>query len=441
MLAVPEQGQKVWRILRELSPLEQDALLYLGSAVFAIGQLFVSTQGDYVQWGEFAVLPYAFVGLVAFAISHHRGWRANRYTRRGLVASLFILCLVVPLGVSIAQRVNNAPGIHAQDEVAVIERCGDRVVRNENCYLNAPHSVGIGVQNFSKTTDANAFDPYLPGMIIFGIPNGLTIPKPLRDARVSLTLFTLLVTTIALALSRLSADDRVRLFQFVIVLPTGALPLVTGGDDLPIIALLLLTLVLSYRKQPFIAGLASGLAAAIKLTAWPLAFGLAIVQPRQENRHSRARYGVGLITVLAPVIAVASLIDPRAFFVNEILFPLGLTKIKSPAESPLLGQKLVGLFGSQLHLFVVAALVLIGAELALVFYRRMRPASLAAMTGYVALIFFIAILLAPATRFGYLLYPANMAVWAIILHKADQKLRTSSQVQVSTVSSVQSPSV
>jgi len=137
----------------------------------------------------------------------------------------------------------------------------------------------------------------------------------------------------------------------------------------------------------------------------------------------------------------AVLIDPRAFFVNEILFPLGLTKIKSPAESPLLGQKLVGLFGSQLHLFVVAALVLIGAELALVFYRRMRPASLAAMTGYVALIFFIAILLAPATRFGYLLYPANMAVWAIILHKADQKLRTSSQVQVSTVSSVQSPSV
>jgi hypothetical protein len=436
VLAAPQQGIRLWRILQELTPLEQDALLYLSSAIFAIGQLFISTQADYVQWAEFALIPYAFVGLVAFAISRHARARSSRYTRVSLVLSLLVLCLVLPLSVSIAQRVNNVPGVHAQDEVAVIERCGDRVVHNQNCYLNTPHSVGTGAQNFSTATDSKAFVPYLPGMIIFGIPNGLTIPKPLRDARVSLTLFTLVVTLVALGLSRLSADDRVRLFQFVIILPTGALPLVTGGDDLPIVALLLLTLVLSYRKQPFIAGLAGGVAAVIKLTAWPLAFGLALVQPHQPDRRSRLRYGVGLISVLAPVIVIAGLIDPKAFFINEILFPLGLTKIKSPAESPLLGQKLVGLFGSQLHLYVVAALVIIGAELALLLYRRIRPATLSVMTGYVALVLFIAILLAPATRFGYLLYPANMAVWAIILRKLDRDLKKS----VTPVESVASSS-
>ena len=425
MLSAPQQGRKLWRILRTLTPLEQDAMLYLASAIFAIGQLFISTEPDYVQWAEFAVIPYAFIGLLALIASRNRRMRESRHTRRGLVVSLLLLCLMVPLTVSIAQRVNNVPGVHAQDEVAVIERCGDRVANNQNCYLDSPHTVGTGAQNFSKATDAGAFVPYLPGMIIFGIPNGLTIPKPLRDARVSLTLFTLLVTILALLLSRLSADDRVRLFQFVIVLPTGALPLVTGGDDLPIIALLLLALVLSYRKQPVLAGIAGGVAAAIKLTAWPLAFALALVQPRQANRLARFRYGTALLAILAPIIAIASLIDPKAFFVNEILFPLGLTKVKSPAESPLIGQKLVGIFGGQLHLVVVVVLVVVGAEAALLLYRRLRPKSPSTMTGYIALVFFIAILLAPATRFGYLLYPANMAVWAIILHKLDRDLEAS----------------
>ncbi|MHB1734896.1 MAG: hypothetical protein ACYCU8_15935, partial [Ferrimicrobium acidiphilum] len=132
-----------------------------------------------------------------------------------------------------------------------------------------------------------------------------------------------------------------------------------------------------------------------------------------------------LLAILAPIIAIASLIDPKAFFVNEILFPLGLTKVKSPAESPLIGQKLVGIFGGQLHLVVVVVLVVVGAEAALLLYRRLRPKSPSTMTGYIALVFFIAILLAPATRFGYLLYPANMAVWAIILHKLDRDLEAS----------------
>ncbi|WP_298210999.1 glycosyltransferase 87 family protein [Ferrimicrobium sp.] len=424
MLTPPQQGKKIWRILAQLTPLEQDSLLYLASAIFAIGQLLISTHADYRQWAEIAVIPYAFVGLIALLLSRHRRARASRFTRRGLVVSLFLLCLVVPLSISIAQRINNVPGIHAQDEVAVIERCGDRVVQNQNCYLNRPTTVGTGTQNLSKKTDADAFVPYLPGMIIFGVPNGLTIPKPLRDARVSLTLFTLVITTVALALSRLSADDRVRLFQFVIILPTGALPLVTGGDDLPIVALLLLALVLSYRRQPVLAGVASAVAAAIKLTAWPLAFALIFVQPPNNHRLVRFRYASALVAILVPTIAIASLIDPRAFFVNEILFPLGLTKIKSPAESPLIGQKLVGIFGSQLHAIVVLALVLVGGELALLLYRRLHPRSPASMTAYVALVFFIAIMLAPATRFGYLLYPANMVVWAVIFHKFDRSLRT-----------------
>ena len=41
---------------------------------------------------------------------------------------------------------------------------------------------------------------------------------------------------------------------------------------------------------------------------------------------------------------------------------------------------------------------------------------MAALTGWVML---IAILLAPATRVGYLLYPINLFVWAWMLRRAD----------------------
>src|SRR5439155_11075931 len=114
--------------------------------------------------------------------------------------------------------------------------------------------------------------PYLPGMIAFGLPRALDGRSPVADARVWFALATLAVAGIALLPrgSALEPNDRLRAFQVLAVLPTGALLMATGGDDLPVLALMLLTLVLADEGRPAGAGVALGVAAAMKPTAWIL---------------------------------------------------------------------------------------------------------------------------------------------------------------------------
>ena len=62
-------------------------------------------------------------------------------------------------------------------------------------------------------------------------------------------------------------DARVRTFQVLFALPTGALLLATGGVDIPVIALLLATFVLAQRGGSGATGLLGGLALAMKQTS------------------------------------------------------------------------------------------------------------------------------------------------------------------------------
>ena len=107
--------------------------------------------------------------------------------------------------------------------------------------------------------------------------------------------------------------------------------------------------------------------------------------------------------------------NPSAFVDNVIRFPLGLAGVSSPAASALPGHILVatsarGSTGPMWPRWCP------GGRAALVWRLWKRPprdaAQAAALTGWVML---IAILLAPATRVGYLLYPINLFVWAWML--------------------------
>ena len=71
--------------------------------------------------------------------------------------------------------------------------------------------------------------------------------------------------------------QKIRVAQVLIALPTGALFLSTGGDDMPILALSLLGVAALQRRQTNLAGISLGLAAAMKLTAWPMAAGALLV--------------------------------------------------------------------------------------------------------------------------------------------------------------------
>ncbi len=410
------------RLLKRLSALEgltQDALLYLAAAAFAGALALGHGLGDYKAWGNIAGFCYLGGGLLltAVALRHRRvrlSPRAVSWWRRAVLVALLAGAVVAPLCAELTWRAEAVPGVHAQPEVAVIERAGDRVVNGHSPYPRHPNSVGIAPSSDAHGVDATAFFPYLPGMVGFGVLNALHLPRVLRDARVTLALFTLVIAAAALVGSGESRSRRGRIAQFLIVLPSGALPMVTGGDDLPVLALMLAGLVLAKRRMPLCAGLVLGLASSMKFTSWVLAFLLAFAIRDREDQRAWLRYGLGVAAMVVPAIAVGVLLQPHAFIENVLRFPLGLTRIKSPAASPLLGQFLVSELPS--HKTVITAILLvIGAAVALGMMIRRPPRTPAGAAGATAFIMALATVLAPATRFGYLIYPANLIVWALLL--------------------------
>jgi hypothetical protein len=189
---------------------------------------------------------------------------------------------------------------------------------------------------------------------------------------------------------------------------------VTGGDDLPVLALLFLSLALATRRKPVWSGLAMGFAGTLKFTAWPLLVLLALGERDRQGRRAMLRYSLAVLAVVVPVLGIGIGLAPRAFVLNAIRFPLGLTKVKSPAASPLIGQERVSLFpGAKPELIVILGLV--GVLLLGYAIWRWPPSNPRNAAGFSGLAMLLATLLAPATRFGYLIYPLNLLTWAVLL--------------------------
>jgi hypothetical protein len=67
---------------------------------------------------------------------------------------LVIGVVLIPLGAEIHWRADAVPGAHAQPEVAVIERAGDRVAEDLNPYPAAPSTVGVSPSSDAHGTDS-----------------------------------------------------------------------------------------------------------------------------------------------------------------------------------------------------------------------------------------------------------------------------------------------
>ncbi len=400
-----------------LQVLDQDALLYVLAAVFAFGTLGFAESADYRQWAEMSLGPYLLAAGICWVVARRRarrgdaepGRRRDR-VRKGVVVGLLLTVVLVPLTVEVIFRAESKPGAHVQPEVPVIEAAGDRVAHNKNAYLSNPKEVGT----YRSSQSEDSFFPYLPGMIPFGLINATSGPRELKDARIPLTGFTLIVMTGALLIADIPSRRRWRIFQVAVVLPSGALPMVTGGDDLPVIALMLLSLALATRRRPVWSGLAMGLAGTLKFTAWPLLVLLTLGERDRQGRRAILRYGLAVVAVVVPVLGFGVALDPHAFFLNAIRFPLGLTQVKSPAASPLIGQELVSLL-PHAKPEVIAILGLVGLATVAYGLWRWPPSSPQSAAGFTGLAMLLATLLAPATRFGYLIYPLNLLTWAVLL--------------------------
>jgi len=218
----------------------------------------------------------------------------------------------------------------------------------------------------------------------------------------------------ALLVADTSSRRRWRIFQVAIVLPSGALPMVTGGDDLPVIALMLLGLALATRRRPVWSGIAIGLSGTLKFTAWPLLLLLALGEWDRQGRRAILRYSLAVTAIVVPVLGLGVGLNAHAFILNAIRFPLGLTRVKSPAASPLIGQELVSLLPSAKPELIVV-LGLVGAAAVAYGLWKWPPSTPQGAAGFSGLAMLLATVLAPATRFGYLIYPLNLLTWAILL--------------------------
>lgn len=414
--------------LTSWAPEERDAVLYSASALFAAATAETSSIALYRQWGELAVGPY-LLGAVCSALLARRarrrpkdsaeaGGRAWHWTTPRMLVFLVVLlgATLVPLSLEIMWRAETGTGTtHVQPEVAVVEASGTRLAHGQSPYQLITPKTHVSVPPGQPAYDE--YNPYLPLMSVFGLARSTDGQPRLTDARVAFSLITIVLVVLALALCRGPTGPRVLALQSMTVLPTAALPLATGGDDLPVAALLLLGLVLMQRRRPLAAGVALGIAASMKITAWPLAV-LAVFGARDREGRGGRRPALmllaGMGAVMAPAVLPSALSNVSAFVENVVRFPLGLAGIRSPAASPLLGHMVITTFPGLHRLFPVLVAGAGSAVLGYVLVRRTprTPAALARLLGWVMA---VAILLAPATRVGYFLYPVDFFVWAWLL--------------------------
>ncbi|MHC3461288.1 glycosyltransferase 87 family protein [Streptomyces flavovirens] len=379
-------------------------------ALAALATAALSTLGPHRVWGAVAAAGYAAAAWLSPSRPTHRGPTECGPTDRGPTHRGPTECGSTDRGPT-ASRGRRAAAVaasgaallpllillatdRAQLEVEVVARSASLLLATGSPYVPHPEALAD-------------FDPYLPGMAVFGIPEALFGAGPLTDPR---------VWTGAAFLAALAACGGGLPPLWTAACPLVALPLAVGGVDLPVVALMCLGLTLAGRGRAGGAGLVLGLAAALKWTAWPaLPVCLALLRTRSRRDGDQGSRPVlrcavtGAVTVAVLVLPVVAR-DPAAFLTHVVAFPLGLTDTVSTAASPLPGHLLAtrapgGRAAAVLLLAVSALLMAVSLVVR-------PPGTVAAAASRLALGLLLALSLMPASRFGYLVHPLVLAVLA-----------------------------
>jgi hypothetical protein len=265
----------------------------------------------------------------------------------------------------------------------------------------------------AATHNPNMFDPYLPVMSLFGLPRALLGNSPATDPRMWFA--AAFFAAFAAALAVAGARDVMRWTVLVTASPVIALSLTVGGTDVPVLALICLGLALLWRNPRsaasgyLLAALALGVAAGMKATAWPAFAVAAVLVAARDGRRAAARFCGYTLAVAAALIGPVAVLAPRSLVQNTIEFPLGLAGVPSQAVSPLPGR-LFTETGPAGHLLAVG--LLLAAGLAVILSLAIRPPrTVPAATWRLAIGLALIFTLAPATRFGYYMYPAGLLIW------------------------------
>ena len=371
-------------------------------AVYAGAMIF--TRHADGTWAAWACGGYAVTALLLLAPT---GWAIPLAAAIGgaLIAPLLWLITTFP----------------PTGEVVVIGQSASYLLKHGTPYLPP-----------ALVTGWTSYNPYLPLMEVFGLPRSAGLSGILGDPRIWTTLTTVVVLAAAFAVvapHRVQfrggcGDCRRRVAwctAVAVASPLIAFPLAVGVTDPPIIALTCLVLAWAGRGQLGRAGVALGVACAMKTTAWavvPVLAAMAWVRyaPRAAARLTAT--AVALTGLLALLAAPAALATPAAIKQNLIDYPMGTTKYKTVAASPLPGHLIAGL-GPAGRLTVDVLIVL--AVAAFVGWLIVRPprderdAAVRLAVGYAVLF-----TLDPSTRFGYYAYPLALVGWLALSRQKEQ---------------------
>jgi hypothetical protein len=393
------------RLARYAGPLA--ALGYTAFSVFGLAVALVSTEPVHRLWGGCAAAGYGCAALASVAPTRLMPDRRRRDIALAVAAAG---ALAVPL-CWLAATGRGMP------EVGVVARSARLLVAQGRPYLSAAQ---LGA-------DVYGYNPYLPGMTLFGLPRALFGGGLVTDPRIWDGMAFVAAYAAALRVAGAGAIPALRRTIALAGTPLIAFPLAVSGNDLPVIGLICLGLALAARPDPRCpagpavpagpqvrldivtvtspawTGAVLGAACAMKATAWPALLLVGLLLRVRDGRGAAARFTVAAVVVLVVVVGPFLLVQPADLVVNTIAFPLGLTAARSPAASPLPGH-LLAATGQAGHLAVIALLAAAVAVAGVLLAAR-PPRTAARAGGYLALALTALFTIAPATRWGYFVYP------------------------------------
>jgi Glycosyltransferase family 87 len=376
--------------------IRREVTAYWVFAAYAVAVVLLARGQDAI-WAAWAVPAY---GVAAVMLPRSRTWHVALLTAAFAVA--------VPLLVVLAQGDLTAG-------MAVIQRSAVLLVRDGSPYLPS-----------GQLSSWLSYDPYLPAMALFGLPSVIGLKGAPGNPGVWLVLVTVLVLAAAFAtlvphpVSR-CADcrrDMLRYTAFAAACPVMALNLAVTTTDPPVLALMLLAVGLaSYPERTVAAAAALGLACAMKPTAWLAIPVIAVMLRSRDGTRAAVKFTAIAAGFIVAATIPALLADPGSTMQNAVLFPLGLTKHLTPAQSFTPGD-LLARTGSDGHMLAVSLLLVAGLAVAASLVIR-PPRDLRAATWRLAIGLTLMFGLGPAERFGYFIYPLGLAGWLLLTRRRE----------------------
>ena len=372
---------------------------YAAFGAYAVAAAVLSGGRDQV-WAIWAACGYA-VALIML-------WRWGARTS-ALLVSVALAVLAPLLWLSVAYPL--------EDGMFVIDRSAALLLHHGLPYLSA-----------TQVTSWLSYNPYLPVMTLFGLPSAAGLGGLAGNSGVWIAIGTAVPLAAAFWIAvphrgcPTCRRDALLATAVALASPVIGLNLAVITTDPPVLALILLALALaapSGRTSRLAgitgSGVALGAACDLKSTAWLAVPVLAAMFAARDGARAAGRFlaaavvtAVVLIAALAPA-ALTSLRGADALVQNSVLFPLGLTRYKTPAESLLPGHLLTSM-GTAGHVLSVGLLLAAGLGIAIslvIWPPRDVPAAAWRLAVGLALMF----LLGPNVRFGYFIYPLGLIGW------------------------------